>query len=82
MGRSKTDMETVLLLLVIVEVTPSPVVPSSIASHGELRTVGVEQQNEHNTDRDKDRIAVLRVNILVAQCFLHFRFAMGQQIFD
>ena len=82
MGRSKTDMETVLLLLVIVEITPATVVPSSTATHGELRTVGVEQQNEHDTDRDEDRLAVLRMNILVAQRFLHFRSAMGQQIFD
>ena len=59
MGRSKADMEAVFVLLVIIEITPATVIPSSTATHGELRTVGLEQQNEHNTDRDEDRLAIL-----------------------
>ena len=59
MGRSKADMKAVLVFFVIVEVTPSTVVPSSTATHGELRAIRLEQQNEHNTDRNEDRVAIL-----------------------
>ena len=82
MRLSKVEMETVLVLVVIVEVTPSLVVATSTASHGELRCIGLEQQVEQHTDRNENGLAILRWSILITQSFPYFSTAMGQQIFD
>ena len=75
-------MEAVLVLVVIVEVTPSLAVAASTSSHGELRCIGLEQQVEQYTNRNEDGLAVLRWSILITQSFPYFCAAMGQQIFD
>ena len=75
-------MEAVLVLVIIVEVTPSLVVAASTTTHGELRCIGLEQQVEQHTYRNENGLAVLRLNVLITQSFPYFCAAMGQQIFD
>ena len=65
-------MEAVLVFVVIVEVTPPLVVAASTASHGELWSIGLEQQVEQHTYRNENGLAVLRLNVLITQSFPYF----------
>lgn len=75
-------MKAVFVLVFIVKATPSLVVATSTASHGELWCIGLEQQFEQHTNRNEDGLAILRRSELIMQRFPYFCIAMGQQIFN